>query len=342
MALLEQKFDDARNDGLLLASASQGNFNNDEPDATPAPRTKLVKRTVSATSARKPLSLDVPTGDAGAVTWETFEASFEPVPQLNVFTQKDIDDHVKNINTIIGNKNMDWEKRVDALKKIRSLLLLNVQNTPTFPQHLKDLSISFVDILKELRSQVIREACITIAYMCKTLRSKVDIFCAGILQEMIDLVTNSAKVISTSGVVALKYVIKYVHAPKLVPIITQNLMQSKSKDMRANLSELLNLVFDEWATKSMERYTTQLKDALKKGISDADSDARKFSRRFVQTLLFCGSILIIYWFIVAAASGLLGSTFLIRRTTCSTRWIHQRRRRSNVNETLPVRMVLRQ
>lgn len=58
MAILEQKFDDVRNDGLLLPSAVSSAMQNDEPD-TPAPsRTRLVKRTPSA-SVRKPQTLDV-------------------------------------------------------------------------------------------------------------------------------------------------------------------------------------------------------------------------------------------------------------------------------------------
>lgn len=40
------------------------------------------------------------------------------------------------------------------LKKLRTMLMMNIQSTPNFPQQLKDLSISFLDILKELRSQV--------------------------------------------------------------------------------------------------------------------------------------------------------------------------------------------
>jgi CLIP-associating protein 1/2 len=219
MVILEQKFDEARQDGLLLPSALSTAIANDEPDnVASAPRPiKLVKRMVSAT-ARKPL-FEPPTssGDtvAGAVTAEIFEASFELVPQLTIFGQRDLDDHMKSIYGVIGDNTMDWEKRVDAvsdwngmsfisvsyinvhilqLKKIRSMLIINIQNSPSFPQQLKDLSIAFLDILKELRSQVIREACITIAYMSKLLRLRVDNFCIYIFQEMINLIQNSAKV----------------------------------------------------------------------------------------------------------------------------------------------------
>lgn len=293
LAVLEQKFDEVKNDGLLMPSAlSTAASNYDEADAAslgpPARPTKLVKRTMSATaSARKLGVADVQSAgsgenmstQAGAVSQEVFEATFESVPQVTVFGQRDIDDLMKSINGTIGDKNMDWEKRVEALKKLRSLLMLNAQTNPNFPQQLKDLSIAFLDILKELRSQVIREACITLAYMSKTLRNKLDHFCAYILQEMINLIQNAAKVISSAGTLALKYVIRYVHVPKLLPIITANLMQSKSKDIRSTLCEILIMVFDEWPTKALEKNQLALRDALKKGISDADAEARRHSRR---------------------------------------------------------------
>lgn len=283
MAILEQKFDEVKMNGLLMPTAlSSAVSNSDDVDNAGMAKPnsiRLVKRTASA--IRKPQSLDVQSGDAGAVTIEIFEALFEAVPQLTIFNQRDIDDNLRSINTIIGDKNMDWDKRVDALKKIRSLLLLQVHNTPTFAAYLKEsLSMSFLDILKELRSQVIREACITIAYMCKTLKTKLDVFCVHIFQELINLVQNSAKVISSSSTIALKYVIKYTHAPKLIPIITQNMIQSKSKDIRATLGDLMFTLFEEWSTKSLEKFSVNFKEALKKGISDADGIARKHSRRY--------------------------------------------------------------
>jgi CLIP-associating protein 1/2 len=292
LALLEQKFDEVKNEGLLLPSAVavvQPNY--DDLDGAslgpPVRPTKLVKRTMSATaSAKKPALNEILSGSgenmttqAGAVSQEIFEASFESVPQVSIFGQRDIDDMMKTINSIIGNKNMDWEKRVDALKKLRSMLMQNAQTNPNFPQQLKDLSIAFLDILKELRSQVIREACITLAYMSKVLRNKIDHFLAYILQELINLIQNSAKVIASAGTLALKYVIRYSHVPKLLPIITQNLMQSKSKDIRSNLCELLIMVFEEWPTKALERNHILLRDCVKKGISDADAEARRHSRR---------------------------------------------------------------
>jgi CLIP-associating protein 1/2 len=314
LAVLELKFDEVKSDGLLMPSAlNSAATNYDEADTAslgpPARPTKLVKRTMSATaSARKLGTLDTPSSassghdvstQAGAVSQEAFESAFELVPQVTVFGQRDIDDLFKTINNIIGDKNMDWEKRVDALKRLRSLLMLNAQTNPNFPQQLKDLSIAFLDILKELRSQVIREACITLAYMSKTLRNKLDHFIAYIFQEMINLIQNSAKVISSAGTLALKYVIRFVHVPKLIPIVTSNLMQSKSKDIRSNLCELLIFIFEEWPTKALEKNQLLLRDCLKKGISDADAEARRHSRRCDDDLeyFFDESLILILFFL---------------------------------------------
>ena len=293
LATLEQKFDEVKNDGLLLPSAlNSAAANYDEPDTAslgPPRPTKLVKRTMSATASARKLGVgEIPTSagsgenmstQAGAVSQEIFEATFETVPPVTVFGQRDIDELMKSINGTIGDKNMDWEKRVEALKKLRSLFIINAQTNPNFPQQLKDLSIAFLDILKELRSQVIREACITIAYMSKILRNKLDQFCAYILQELINLIQNAAKVISSAGTLTLKYVIRYTHVPKLLPIITSNLMQSKSKDIRSTLCEIMNMIFEEWPTKALEKNQLLLRDALKKGITDADAEARRHSRR---------------------------------------------------------------
>ncbi|XP_055308767.1 CLIP-associating protein isoform X4 [Sitodiplosis mosellana] len=281
MAILEQKFDEIKVNGFLMPSAlSSAMSNNDELDNAGQVKTmsRTIKRTVSS-NVRKPHSLDIQS-DAGAVTMEIFESSFEVVPQITVFNQRDVDDLLKSINTTIGDKNMDWDKRIDALKKIRSLLMLNVHTSSTFSLYLKEnLSISFLDILKELRSQVIREACITIAYMCKVIQNRLDVFCVHIFQELINLIQNSAKIISSASIITVKYVIKYTHAPKLIPIITQNLMQSKSKDIRATLCEVMFYLFEHWSTKTLEKFSINLKEALKKGIFDADNMARKHSRR---------------------------------------------------------------
>lgn len=148
-----------------------------------------------------------------------------------------------------------------------------------FAQYSKDLSISFLDILKELRSQVIREGCITLAYMSKCLTTKLDSFLAYIFSELIMLVASSVKIISSAGIITMKFVLKFSPSSKLIPIITQYLMTSKSKDIRSSLSEVLGNILEDWPTRLLEKNSALIRDALKKGLQDADMDARRYSRK---------------------------------------------------------------
>lgn len=60
--------------------------------------------------------------------------------------------------------------------------------------HLKLLDIPMQGSVKDLRSQVVREACITIAFLAKTLGLKFDRSAEHLLNTLINLIQNSAKV----------------------------------------------------------------------------------------------------------------------------------------------------
>lgn len=54
------------------------------------------------------------------------------------------------------------------MKKIRSLLVAGAANYDCFYQHLRLLDSAFKLSAKDLRSQVVREACITVAWVLIT------------------------------------------------------------------------------------------------------------------------------------------------------------------------------
>lgn len=56
------------------------------------------------------------------------------------------------------------------------------------------MEIPLQGTLKDLRSQVVREACITIAFLSQTLGSKFDHASECLLNSLINLIQNSAKV----------------------------------------------------------------------------------------------------------------------------------------------------
>lgn len=52
---------------------------------------------------------------AGAVTSEAFEAQFCTVPAVALYNARDLDDVCRLAASVVGDKNADWEKRIDAV-----------------------------------------------------------------------------------------------------------------------------------------------------------------------------------------------------------------------------------
>ncbi|KTF90507.1 hypothetical protein cypCar_00048002, partial [Cyprinus carpio] len=69
---------------------------------------------------------------------------------------------MNKIREILSDDKHDWEQRVAALKKVRSLLLAGASDYDVFLQQLRQLEGPLKLSAKDLRSQVVREACITL------------------------------------------------------------------------------------------------------------------------------------------------------------------------------------
>ena len=122
---------------------------------------------------------------------------------------------------------------METCGNMRALLLAGAAQYDELFMGLKTLEVAFQNSVKDLRSQVkkrriffnptvknkisilkyfcfilkniiifqvVREACITIAYMSQMLRLKVDRFLEALMQNLINLIPNSAKIMSTSGI----------------------------------------------------------------------------------------------------------------------------------------------
>lgn len=105
-----------------------------------------------------------------------------------------------------------------------------------------------------------------------------DRFAEALLPSLIDSIQNSAKIMSSSAVVAIRFVIQHTHTSRLVPIITYN-VSSKSKEIRKACCEFLDQLLHTWPPNCLERHVGTLSEAIKKGMSDADPEARALARK---------------------------------------------------------------
>uniref|UniRef100_A0AAX7TYL9 TOG domain-containing protein n=1 Tax=Astatotilapia calliptera TaxID=8154 RepID=A0AAX7TYL9_ASTCA len=250
------KFDEVQRSGnMVLSPLSDKNFEDDDSvdggrSSSSSKGTSLSgRKAVSMGSFQRPAPGSKSAGrdgsSAGAVDEEDFIQAFEDVPTVQIYSNREVEEAMTKIRDVLSDDKRDWELRVAALKKVRSLLLAGAPEFDGFLQQLRLMEAAFKLSAKDLRSQVVREACITL----------------GKLRELL-----------------LPFSQQHTHYPRLIPIITSN-CTSKSVAVRRRCFEFLDLLLQEWQTSCLERHGTVLMETIKKGIHDADAEARSVARK---------------------------------------------------------------
>eukprot|EP00105_Crassostrea_gigas_P010148 XP_011425327.1 PREDICTED: CLIP-associating protein 1 isoform X1 [Crassostrea gigas] len=301
------KFDEVKHSGGMLATAdfapshrSDDDVDFAKPLSTKVPQAKRASSASSASSsvgARKSLlptnrsssastslkrrrSIAGPptSGQSGGMDEELFTKSFEDVPKVQIFSSRDVQDQLSKIQTILSDTNSIWEKRCEAVKSIRSVIVAGGMEYDDFQQSMRSLDVSLITSVKDLRSQIVRETCITLAYLSQRMGSRFEHLAEVLLPHLINLIPNSAKVMASSGVTCIYFIIQYTQSSRLIPILISNL-SSKSNIIRRHCFEFLNVALQNWSTHYLEKHIAGLQDAIKRGISDADAEARVFARK---------------------------------------------------------------
>ncbi|KAJ7991653.1 hypothetical protein DPEC_G00286120 [Dallia pectoralis] len=284
------RFDEALNSGNMALSPSHDRSFEDDADSTDGNRAqsafkvpKVPKKPAETASARRSCATASKIGGsskdgAGGIDEEDFIKAFTDVPTVQIYSSRDLEDNLNKIREICSDDKHDWDQRAASMKKIRSLIVAGATEYECFYQHLRLLDGAFKLSAKDLRSQVVREACITVAHLSTVLGNKFDHGAEGILPILFNLIPNCAKVMATSGVSAIRFIIRHTHVPRLIPLITSN-CTCKSVAVRRKCFEFLDLLLQEWQTQTLERHTSVMVASIKKGIADADAEARVEARK---------------------------------------------------------------
>ncbi|XP_041119936.1 CLIP-associating protein 1-A-like isoform X18 [Polyodon spathula] len=285
------KFDEVQKSGNMMQSSDKNvededSVDGNRPSSASSASSKAPpsgKKGASMGMARRPSSAagsKTPgkEASAGAIDEEDFIRAFDDVPAVQIYSNRELEDSMNKIREILSDDKHDWEQRVVALKKVRSLLLAGAVEYDGFFQQLRLLEGAFKLSAKDLRSQVVREACITLGHLSTVLGNRFDHGAESIMPTLLNLVPNSAKIMATSGIAAINLIIRHTHYPRLIPIMTSN-CTSKSVAVRRRCYTFLDLLLQEWQTQSLERHLPVLTETIKKGVHDADSEARSVARK---------------------------------------------------------------
>ncbi|XP_074623806.1 CLIP-associating protein 1-like isoform X4 [Acropora palmata] len=288
LSIIYAKFDEVARSGTMMVNEPNGPSRvNGESEtdgaklSTMGPsRVGSTKKTLPSrkTSGSKTPASSSSSASAGAVDEADFENAFFDCPDVKVFNARDLAEEMSKIQSVLSDDKNDWEHRVAALKKIRSLVQAGAMEFDNFLSLLRLQEGAFKLSTKDLRSTVTREACVTLSYLSTMLKSKFDHTAEAVLPTLINLIPNSAKIMATSGHACICFILKNTHAHRLVPIFSNN-MTSKSSIIRRRCCEYIDVLLVHWDTSTIKPRISEIEEAIRKGISDADVEARATMRR---------------------------------------------------------------
>uniref|UniRef100_A0A8C7UFK7 Cytoplasmic linker associated protein 2 n=1 Tax=Oncorhynchus mykiss TaxID=8022 RepID=A0A8C7UFK7_ONCMY len=266
------RFDEALNSGNMALSPSHDHSFEDDVDSTDGSRAqaafkvpKIPKKPAESSTARRPSATGPKIGGAskdgaGGIDEEDFIKAFTDVPTVQIYSSRDLEDNLNKIREICSDDKHDWDQRAAAMKKIRSLIVAGATEYELLHTHTFSTSPFYVSSLK------------------LDLKMEFDHGAEGILPVLFNLIPNCAKVMATSGVSAIRFIIRHTHVPRLIPLITSN-CTCKSVAVRRKCFDFLDLLLQEWQTQTLERHTAVMVASIKKGIADADAEARVEARK---------------------------------------------------------------
>ncbi|VDK78129.1 unnamed protein product [Onchocerca ochengi] len=236
------------------------------------------QRASSVPAHKRPLIVSAKgASTAGSVSDEAFQQAFTEVPKCNVFSSRQLKDQISEACAVLENTDLDWSRRVTALKTLRAVIIGGGLDYSDFSEEVREMQAALHTSVKDLRSQLCREACVTIAFYCERLGLTMVNVIDALMPTLISLMQNSAKVMATSAQLALQYVVKHICSAKIL-LHLQTAMSSKSKEIRRNTASLFLMALTLWDSRTVEKNMNIFLECIKTSINDADPETRRTGR----------------------------------------------------------------
>jgi CLIP-associating protein 1/2 len=237
------------------------------------PRKKQSQSKVptSGTVAKAPSS--------GAVGEDIFKKAFQDTPSVALRSSRELHTEMSQIQSVLEDDRKNWEVRIQSMKRLRGIIKGGVLEFEELHQLVRNLDTALITSIKDLRSQLCREACITVSFLALYLKSSFEHIAEKLLTPLVILLPNAAKVMATSADVCIHFLIENIHGPHLIPPILQAAREAKSAVTRKHCCHYIDVITHTWDAHILERHIVLLENTISKGIADADSQARLFMRR---------------------------------------------------------------
>lgn len=133
--------------------------------------------------------------------------------------------------------------------------------------------------VNDLRSSIVKAACQTIIAMSERLGDAFEPFAEHFVPHLWAKTIVSIQVIAESAQECICSMIKHTQAPRLLQKVIEVGVSDKNALLRAKCLHFMSLILLDWSTPAIERSIDLAENAIRKGMADANGDARAAARR---------------------------------------------------------------
>uniref|UniRef100_A0A7E4ZRV2 CLASP_N domain-containing protein n=1 Tax=Panagrellus redivivus TaxID=6233 RepID=A0A7E4ZRV2_PANRE len=218
----------------------------------------------------------VPVGSG--ISEADFKEVFNKIKPATFTTRQAFLNQVSELNNQLVNPNKDWNSKASLLVELRSLakcvapdaLEWLAENSNTWERCL-------IEGPKELRSTLNKEYCMTICLFTMLLGPRMIRQVELMFQNLMNLIQNSAKIMSLSGSVTSEFIAKYVEHPKVITLLA-GYVTNKAHQIRKNVVNMLLIILQNWSNEHLNQNIKTIKEIVRSGLCDADTQVRAASR----------------------------------------------------------------
>ncbi|CAJ0964146.1 unnamed protein product, partial [Mesorhabditis belari] len=220
--------------------------------------------------------------EAGVITEENIRDAFpQAPPQLT----RPFAEELEAVKAIILDINLDWAKRQAALKRIREVAMLDEANGEVFAASIKAMTSGLTANLKDLRSQIMKETCITLCFLCERFGLRMMRLGEAVMPALLNHLKNSQNVFWSCAQVTAMVIMQCIQSPAIIqPILRE--FDSKAKKVREAVLILAEKALS-WPPQFLQDSMKSIEKAIKNGICDADAATRAAAKVTYGTFEAC-------------------------------------------------------
>lgn len=214
--------------------------------------------------------------EAGALDEESFQRVFESCSPVATISLRSVNSQLAAV--LVGLTSRDWRKRVEGLSLLRSLAMSGASEYQDFPSSLLHLQRPLVSCVQDLRSQVVKEACLSLACLAQQLQHRAEEILRPILPSLLLLLHSGARVVTSSGVTAVRFILHNCFCPGFIAVVCRG-SSSRSNLVRRHTFEFLQQILHVWPLHKLEGLGAEVGEAVRRGMGDGDPSTRAEARK---------------------------------------------------------------